>query len=150
MADTALPARQKMIGLTGTENVARSEKDTTLMRLSDDLLPRTPLALVVRAAGVNGIEEVRIVDVDVNRVDANYRALMFVSQPTGTQRKGEIMLERLTILLVQCLDLPEVLELSWVDVVVELVPESHGGDFWAGETGEWVDGDAVEVDEAPV
>jgi hypothetical protein len=56
---------------------------------------------VLFAGGVDGVEVVMVVDVDVDGVDAD----------NGT------------VLLVELLDFPKVLKFVWVDVVVELVPE---------------------------
>jgi hypothetical protein len=56
---------------------------------------------VLFAGGVDGVEVVMVVDVDVDGVDAD----------NGT------------VLLVELLDFPKVLEFVRVDVVVEFVPE---------------------------
>lgn len=90
--------------------------------------PRVALALVLVAAGVDLVQVRRVVDVDVDRVDAHDGA----------------------VLLVQLLDLPQVPGLVRPEVVVELIPEADGGELGARELGQRVQGDAVHIDEGPV
>ena len=82
--------------------------------------PCAAISLVICAGGVEGVEVIMVVDVEVNRVDADNGAVFFV----------------------ELFDLEAVLISVGIDVAIKLVPE-RAASFCADQTctgSRWVDG----------